>query len=336
MLHAAHRGLSPALHAAIAAALPDWSKGALTYAVVMDSDGEGFCEGWDFAWLAKLAQEDQAAARRVLAQAYTLSWQLDCFTKPMVPLIDGVAMGAGAGLGLYGTHSVAGERYRFSLPGPALGWIPDAGLSHVLARMPARMGLYLALSGRMIGQADAFHLSLITHCIPAARFSDISAALSEAEPVDPLLDDLHVPQAKGALADVADAVARCFAADTIEGIVARLGEERGATAQWARDLMRLFETASPLALKITQKLVREAGALDLREALIQEYRVASRLVTSAEFATGARAAAAGARPLWPSGKLADIGDDEVGAYFEPLGKDELELSTRVAMQAAAL
>lgn len=327
--------MTPALHATIAAALPGWSKGAITYAVVMDADGESFCEGWDFSWLTQFAQADVMSARRVLAQAYALSWQLDCFTKPMVPLIDGAVAGAGAGLSLYGTHGVASERYRFSVPGPGLGWIPDHGLSRVLARMPGRIGLYLALSGQPIGCADALALALVTHCIPAQHFPAITAALSDAEPVDPLLDNRHEAPGPGTLADVADAIERCFAADTIEGIIANLGEERGGTAQWGRDLARQLGRASPLALKLTHKLVREAGALDLRDALIQEYRVASRLVASSEFATGARMVAADTRG-WPSGKLQDVSDDMVCAYFEPLGIDELELSTRAALQAAAL
>ena len=59
-----------------------------------------------------------------LAEEYALNWLLECFTKPTVSLIDGVAMGSGVGISLYGTHRVAGERYRFAMPETGIGLFP--------------------------------------------------------------------------------------------------------------------------------------------------------------------------------------------------------------------
>ena len=56
------------------------------------------------------------------------------------------------------------------------------------------MGLYLGLTGRAIGRADAHWLGLATHCIPGAAFHGIIDAAGDAEPIDPLLDGLHEAQ----------------------------------------------------------------------------------------------------------------------------------------------
>ena len=86
--------------------------------------------------------------------------------KPTVSLIDGVVVGSGVGISLYGTHRVAGERYRFAMPETGIGLFPDVGVAWAFARLPDEIGMYLGLTGRSIGRADAYRLGLATHCIP--------------------------------------------------------------------------------------------------------------------------------------------------------------------------
>ena len=50
------------------------------------------------------------------------------------------------------------------------GYFPDDGVCHAFARMPHHLGMYLALTGRAIGPADAYHLGLATHVIAAGEF----------------------------------------------------------------------------------------------------------------------------------------------------------------------
>ena len=138
-------------------------------------------------------------ARRALAAEYALNWPLDCFTKPTVSLIDGLVVGSGVGISLYGTHRVAGERYRFAMPETGIGLFPDDGVAYVFAQMPDMIGMYLALTGRAVGSADAYNLGLLTHCIPAGQFGEIRAAIRDADPVDPVLDARHEDPGPGEL-----------------------------------------------------------------------------------------------------------------------------------------
>ncbi len=159
--------------------------------LIGSSSERAFCAGGDVREMAEWGRTRMAEARQSLAAEYALNWALDRFVKPTVSLIDGVVMGGGVGISLYGTHRVAGERYRFAMPETGIGLFPDDGVSHVLARMPDEIGMYLALTGRSVGPADAYRLELVTHCIPARQFAEIQAAVREADPVDPVLDTRH-------------------------------------------------------------------------------------------------------------------------------------------------
>ena len=177
---AAHNALNTAMRSAMAAAFPRWARDPAIYGVVISSASErAFCAGGDVRELIEWGRNRRDDAIRSLAQEYALNWQLDCFAKPTVSLINGVVMGSGVGISLFGTHRVAGENYRFSMPETSIGLFPDVGVAWAFARLPDEIGTYLALTGRAIGRADAYRLGLATHCVPAARFGEVAAGLAD-------------------------------------------------------------------------------------------------------------------------------------------------------------
>lgn len=307
------------------------------YAVVLQSESpRAFSAGSDVREVIDLARADLAAGRKTFADEYALNWQWECFSKPTVPLIDGMVMGGGVGITQFGTHQVAGEGYAFAMPETAIGLFPDVGVCHVFARLPDHVGMYLGLTGRKIGRADAYALGLVTHCIDAAQFEAIKADLADTWPVDPALDDRHQDPGPGELQSYRLEIARCFSADTVEGIVARLETAEGMHRAWAESVIADLGRRSPLALKITQRHIREAGARDLRQTLQADYRIAARILEAdGDFFEGVRAALVDkdGAPVWSPARLEDVSDAMVEAYFAPLGAGELVLPTRQEMQA---
>ncbi len=335
---AALNALTTGMRAAIAEAVPRWARDPQIYAVVIASASDrAFCAGGDIKETTQWGRSRKAEAVKSLAAEYALNWLLECFTKPTVSLIDGVVIGSGVGISLYGTHRVAGERYRFAMPETGIGLFPDDGVSWAFARMPDEVGMYLALTGRAIGRADAYRLGLVTHCIPAARFGEIPAALSAADTVDPLLDDRHQDPGPGELEALRGAIARCFAADTVEGILERLRAEQGSSATWAEGVLDDLSRRSPTSLKITHRHVRSARQLDLRETLRQDFRLGCRCLDGHDFYEGVRALLIDRdqAPKWQPARLEDVSEATVEAYFAPLGPDELELPSRAEMQAVS-
>ncbi|MGE0055429.1 MAG: enoyl-CoA hydratase/isomerase family protein [Hyphomicrobium sp.] len=295
-----------------------------------------FCAGGDVRALVNCAKTDMARARQMFAAEYQLDWLLDCFSKPTVSFINGLCMGSGAGLSSYNTHRVAGENYSFAMPETAIGLFPDVGVAHKLAAMPWPIGLYLGLTGHRVGRADAFWLGLVTHCIASSHFEDILDALSQSEPVDPLLDGLHQDQDRGELERTFPMIREYFSGENLAEILRALAGAKGEAKPWAESVLAELGKYSPTSLAITDVHIRACRSLDLRETLIQDFRIAWRCLEGNDFAEGVRAALIDKdnKPRWQPGKIDDVDPAEVARYFAPLGENDLALPTREQMQAA--
>lgn len=327
--------LTIAARAELAARLPAFARDPLVYAVVVRSGVDGiFCAGGDVVEMAALADRDMEAAEKALADEIALVWRVECFTKPMVSLIDGAVIGGGNGISRFGTHRVAGERYRFAMPETALGLFPNNGLAHTFARMPRDIGMYLALTGENVGPADALHLGLVTHCIAAREFGAITAALSDADPVDPVLDSRHADPGPGPLLALGDVITRCFGAGTVVEIVARLARETGSHAAWAAATRERLLARSPTALVVAHRLVREASALELRDVLELEHALICRMMELPDLHAGVRArlGKSGEAPRWRPGRLEDVSVATIDAIFSSPESHHLRLPMRRKMQ----
>lgn len=305
-------------------------------AVLTSASPKAFCAGGDIRRLAEVAKTDMAKARQMFVNEYKMDWLLDCFSKPSVSLVDGICMGSGAGLTSFNTHRVAGENYKFAMPETAIGLFPDVGVGHILARLPWPLGLYLGLTGRIVERADAHWLGLATHCISSTRYDHILAQLAEAETVDPLLDGLHEPQPAGPLQQEFSLIAAFFSGNSIGAIMSGLERATGVGKAWAEATLSGLRKRSPTSLAITDRQIRQCRNLDLRDTLIQDYRLAWRCLEGSDFAEGVRAALVDKdnAPKWSPPSLDLVSATDVDRYFAPLGADDLALLPRDKMQAA--
>lgn len=329
--------LTLAMRKAMSDGLWRFARDPQVYAVVMTSTSpRAFSAGADVREVMALAREDMSAARACFAAEYALNWQWECFSKPTLPLMNGMVMGGGVGVTQYGTHRIAGEGYSFAMPETLIGFFPDVGTAHVLASLPDYVGMYLGLTGRSVGRAEAFALGLVTHCIASEHFDAIRSEVADAWPVDPALDSRHVDPGPGELAPYRGVIAECFSARSVEEILTRLDAVGGAAREWAAETAAELRRRSPLALKVTQRHIREAGARDLRQTLEIDYRLAWRFLLAHDFTEGVRAALIekDGAPRWRPDRLEDVTPAMLDDCFAPLGADELVLPTREEMQAA--
>lgn len=334
--------INGAMRAEIAAAIPRFARDPNVYAMTIKSDVPGvFSVGGDLRELSLAARERPEDARKHLAADYRLSWLLECFSKPTISLMNGIVMGSGVGLTMYGTHRVAGEDYKFAMPETGVGFFPDVGLAWVFARMPGHVGMYLGLTGNQIGRADAYRLGIVTHCIPVSQFQEIEAGLQAADPVDPLLDDRHEDPGPGELEHYREVIERCFSGDTVEEIFERLAEaarRSGAESSWCADVLATLKKRAPTALKVTHRHIREAAFRDLRQTLMLDYRVACRAIEAHDFHEGVRALLIDKdrNPRWQPRHVNDVTDAMLERFFAFRPGQELILPTRQEMQAARI
>ncbi|MEL7544189.1 MAG: enoyl-CoA hydratase/isomerase family protein [Pseudomonadota bacterium] len=328
--------LTNAMREEISRALTAWQRDPMIYAVMIDAEGDrAFCAGGDLREMLDGVRSNPAAARAALADEYRLNWQLDCFTKPIVSLIDGLCVGSGVGLTLFGTHRVAGENYSFAMPEAAVGFFPDVGATWPLSRLSGHIGRYLAISGRSMLRGDARRHGLATHCIPAQQFEQIRDALRDAQPIDPLLDDADLrlpPETDDATAQL---IADAFSASDVFAVQDRLEAARQGTRSqevraFADALLVELRQLCPISRAVAHRQLGASAPRNMEEAIRQDFRLAARMIERPDFAEGVRAMLIDKdhAPEWSPAMLTDVAPAALDALFATHPDFEIDLPPR--------
>ncbi|MFI9270249.1 enoyl-CoA hydratase/isomerase family protein [Kitasatospora sp. NPDC052896] len=317
--------LDHAMVSRLDAVLADWARDDEVAAVVLTGAGErGLCAGGDIRFFHDDAKLGGDAARAFFRAEYLLNHRISGYPKPYVAVMDGLVLGGGVGVSAHGSVRVVTERSGVGMPETTIGFVPDVGGSWLLARAPGELGTHLALTaGRMTGP-DAVYCGFADHYLPSDRLPAFTAALADTEPARAVAEfALSVPASE--LAGQRDWIDTCYAADTVEEIVARLLD---SGVPEAKEAAGQIGTKSPTALKVTLAALRRARRLpSLGAALDQEYRVSCAGLTDPDFVEGIRAQVVDKdrNPRWKPATLAEVGAAEVERHFAGLGAAELGL-----------
>jgi enoyl-CoA hydratase len=307
-----------ALCVAMIEALADWlskslADNSISCLGVRSAHATAFSAGGDVrALYARRQAGDQAFLHGFYWHEYRLNRAIRHCRKPYIALIDGLVMGGGAGVSINGSHRIVGPNARFAMPETGIGFFPDVGASWFLSRCPGQIGVYLGLTGEILGPADMLHAGIATHYLPAgvhlSRYSEVAG--------------LPVEAGEARLAAQQDAIDRCFAGNSVETILTSLGAEN---SDWARGCAAKLRQRAPLALKVTLKQLRLAPSLTFDDAMMMEYRLARHFMAGKDFFEGVRAAVIDKdrNPRWQPGSLAEVSDDLVESYFAPANGPDL-------------
>ena len=147
-------------------ALTKWEKNpGIQMVVIVSSSEKAFCSGADIKFFYENGIEDWERSYQFLKLEYTINRKIFYYPKPYVAIMNGIVMGGGVGISLYGSDPIATDTIRFALPEVAIGFFPDVGSTYFLPRLPYRVGWYLALTGNSITPFDALAVGLVKHVI---------------------------------------------------------------------------------------------------------------------------------------------------------------------------
>lgn len=286
----------------------------------------GLCAGGDIRAVHDDARDDDGTASAAFwHDEYHLNAHIARYPKPYVALMDGIVMGGGVGVSAHGSVRVVTERSRIAMPETGIGFVPDVGGTHLLARAPGELGTHLALTGAQIGAGDAVSCGLADHYVASASLRQLADDLAGLPLPDAL--DRHVrPVPAGELAGHRAWIDTCYAADTVEEIVRRLFAHGDPAAKEAAETLL---TRSPTSLKVTLAALRRARRLgSLERVLEQEYRVSCAALTTPDLVEGIRAQVIDKDrdPRWSPATLAEVTAADVERFFAPLGERELGLA----------
>ncbi|NUS43144.1 MAG: enoyl-CoA hydratase/isomerase family protein [Mycobacteriaceae bacterium] len=321
--------LTHGMERAITPALRRWAAADAIRAVVLTGAGErGLCAGGDIVAIYHAAKTGDRAEAREAAEfwraEYELNHAISRFPKPYVAVMDGIVMGGGVGLAAHGSVRVVTERSMVGMPEVGIGFVPDVGGTHLLARAPGLIGRHVALTTARMSGADAIAAGFADHHVPA----DALPALLDALGVDPVVDAVArfaTPAPESELAVQRDWIDDCYAADTPAEIVRRLCAHGDAAARKAAEQIL---AKSPIAVSVALRSLRAAAETDsLAENLNREFRVSVAALRSHDLVEGIRAQVIDKdrNPRWSPATLDDVTEAQIDTYFEDLGDRELGL-----------
>jgi enoyl-CoA hydratase len=309
----------------MSAQLKTWATDDAVRTIVIQGAGErAFCAGGDIRALYESGRAGTPYALDFYRDEYQLDALVKHYPKPYVALIRGIDMGGGVGVSMNGSHRVADETMLFAMPETGIGLFPDVGGSYFLPRCPGELGMYLAMTGARLKTADAVLAGLATHFVPAAQREALLARLVAGAAPDDALKALSADPGPAPLAEHRGKIDTVFAAGSVEAILERLERD---TSDWARETAATMRTKSPTSLKVAYRQIREGARLSFDDCMRMEFRMVNRVVAGHDFYEGVRATIIDkdGAPKWKPSSLAAVSNDDVAAYFAPLGEKELPL-----------
>lgn len=146
-----------------------WSRLAVepgVRAILVRSDGKGFCAGGTMALVEELLAGEAARARVQREARELVQGMLDC-DRPIVSAINGAAVGAGAAVALLADVSIAGEGAKIIDGHTKLG---VAAGDHAALVWPLLCGMakakYHLLTCQPLSGAEAERIGLVSLCVP--------------------------------------------------------------------------------------------------------------------------------------------------------------------------
>ncbi|MYR06950.1 enoyl-CoA hydratase/isomerase family protein [Gordonia sp. SID5947] len=321
--------------------LRGWAGDDDVAAVVLVGAGErGLCAGGDIVAIHRDAAalsgdpvaDDAAAAACASAEfwrdEYRLNADIARYPKPYVAIMDGIVMGGGVGISAHANTRIVTDRTRLAMPEVGIGFVPDVGGTHLLARVPDNLGIYAGLTASHLSGADAIALGLADHFVPADDLDAFRAAIEGTSVAEALAKYAQQPPASKVDAQrtwIRDA----FAADTVAEIIERC---RAVGTEDADKVAASIAAKSPLALAVTLRSLRDEKPT-LSETLVREYRVSLRSLLNPDMAEGIRAQVIDKdrSPSWRHPDHSAVTAAEVDEFFAPL-PGELELTINPAPQ----
>ncbi|KAH8503989.1 hypothetical protein H0E87_011579 [Populus deltoides] len=278
--------------------------------VVLKGNGKAFCAGGDVvaSYIYTVAGHWSYGAN-TYKKNLILDYAVATYGKPVVALIDGIVMGAGAGLSMHGAFKIVTENTVFAMPETAIGHFVDVGASHFLSRLPGFLGEYLGLTGTTIRGEGMVACGLATHFVLSKDLHLMERALdevtsSDTNKISKIISKFeHKPNVKqDDVYSRLEIINKCFSRKTVEEILSSLFDlfyqeiEAGNRAdKWVLEAIKSMKAGSPISLKISLKSGIRAKFLDKDE-----------------------------NPKWEPARLELVSDEMVGQYFSRVDEDDWE------------
>ena len=202
-------------------------------AIILQGIPKAFCTGIDTSEFQIKDNEhfDVYRIRKRTRKTNMLFRDLSNFTKPVISVIEGFALGGGLELALVGDIIIAGGRAKFGLPETKLGLMPGGGGTQTLPRLIGKpLAKELMWTGRRITAEEALGYRIVNHVVEEGgaleKGREIAREISKCAPLPIMMTkgviergfDMSIADGFAAEGDVSFMLS--FSADREEGLTA--------------------------------------------------------------------------------------------------------------------
>ncbi len=172
--------------------------------IVVTGSGRAFCSGGDVGRMREGEPTALDGKNSLWEGVHRVPKTLETVDKPVIAMVNGLAVGAGMGMCVMCDMRVAAESARFSTGYVRVGLVPGDGDTYFLPRLVgAAKALELLWTADFIEAPEAHRLGIVQRVVPDAQLKDATYALARQ-----IADGPQIPIRMTAGADPHDQAAR--------------------------------------------------------------------------------------------------------------------------------
>ncbi len=290
--------------------LLEWEEKNNILRVLLIGEGKHFCAGGDVKSLV-LAGEENSLKYDFFKIEYKLNYLISQFSKEFLSIWNGVVMGGGVGVSIYGDHRLATDNSKFAMPESAIGFFPDVGGSYFLSNLPGNIGKYIGLTGEVLGLNELIFFGLATHYFKNNKIEDVKENYITSGEI--LHDNFEVENDTYLIKNM-NLINELFNGN-IKTIISNL---KNSNSEFSKKILDILFVKCPMSLAISTKLIDDAKGKSLKECLETEFQLSQKVVYRSDFDNGVNSVLISKdhNPLWEPSTIDEINIEDLDYYFE--------------------
>ena len=290
--------------------LLEWEEKDNILRVLLVGEGKHFCAGGDVKSLV-LAGKENSLKHDFFKIEYKLNYLISQFSKEFLSVWNGVVMGGGVGLSIYGDHRLATDNSKFAMPESAIGFFPDVGGSYFLSNLPGNIGKYIGLTGEVLGLNELIFFGLATHYFKNNKIEDVKEKFITRGEISH--DNFEVKNDTYLIKNM-NLINELFNGN-IQTIISNL---KSHNSEFSKKILDILLAKCPMSLAISTKLIDDAKGKSLKECLETEFQLSQKIVYRSDFDNGVNSVLISKdhNPIWEPSKIDEINIEDLDFYFE--------------------
>ena len=299
-----------------------WKKNSDIKAILLDSKADkGFSAGGDIKeiYTDYLINDDCKEKDKFFVNEFDLDKYIANYKKPIISHWYGVTMGGGIGLTINTDFIITDESINWAMPETDIGFTPDVGMCHYLAKLPRSIGQYIGLTGSSLSASDLVRYSLADLYIKSDDYKkvinhlfDLSTKYSGDELIDEFKKKVSQYETRLQQTDLdIEKINKYFSHDSFKEIIDDL--KSNLDDEFAKKSYQLLKERDQFVLTLQFEKYFVCKDLSYEETLDLDLRLLNHAIKTGSMSEGIRAKLIDKdnNPNWPIKSIDDVSIDEI-------------------------